>query len=168
MIKRSRLSRQRDLAFEALEGRLALSAGMRVGVAAHHGAAVAMSQIQKAIPASFKGQSQIVNGSELVTTNLRGTIGRAHFTGSGTGTVAGTQFLGGHVYLSNGRATIQLELGSAYVVKVRKHSRQQVNAVVVAASGNYASFVGMTGTLNSWHTPAKPSGSATFGGFFNR
>ena len=45
-----------------------------------------MKQTQKSIPASFKGHAQIINGSELVTTGLRGTIGKDHFTGSGTGT----------------------------------------------------------------------------------
>jgi hypothetical protein len=152
--------------FEALEGRLALSAGMGTAVAAHHADAV-VRQIQKSIPASFKGHAQLVNGSELVTTGLTGTIGRDHFTGSGTGTVEGTQFTGGIVNLSNSKGTIQLSLGSAFVVKVGKSKRQEVSAVVKAASGKYASYVGDPGTLTSWNTPAKPNASASFSGSFN-
>ena len=80
-------------------------------------------QTQKSVPASFKGHAQIVNGSELVTTGLKGSIGKDHFTGSGTGSVNGTQFEGGSVYLSNGKGTIQLSLGAAFTVKVRKSTK---------------------------------------------
>ena len=145
---RIRSKRQRSVGFEALEGRLALSAGMGAAVASHHAEVVVLRQTQKSIPASFKGHAQIVNGSELVTTGLTGTIGKDHFTGSGTGSVSGTQFEGGSVYLSNSKGTIQLSLGAAFVVKVRKSTRQEVSAVVVAASGKYASYVGMPGTLD--------------------
>jgi hypothetical protein len=162
---RIRTKRQRPLAFEALEGRLALSTGM--AVASHHTHAMVVSPTQKTIPASFKGHNQILNGSELVITNLRGTIGRDHFTGYGTGTVAGTVFQGGTVLLSNGNGTVELGLGTAVVVKAGKHPRQDVSLVVTAATGKYASDVGMTGILNKWNTPAKPSATASFGGFLN-
>jgi hypothetical protein len=165
-MKRIRSERQRSVAFEALEGRLALSAGMGMAVAAHHADAVVVRHIQKAIPASFKGHAQL-NGSELVTTGLTGKIGKDHFTGSGTGTVNGTQFEGGNVYLSNSQGTIRLSLGSAFVVKVRRSTRQEVSAVVVAGSGKYASYVGATGTLTSWNTPTKPNAQASFAGTFN-
>ena len=36
----------------------------------------------------------------------------------------------------------------------------------LAATGKYAPYVGMTGILNRWNAPAKPSGTASFGGFF--
>jgi len=164
---RIRSKRQRAVEFEALEGRLALSAGMGMAVVSHHADAVVMSQTQKSIPASFKSHVQILNGSEVVITNLRGTIGKDHFTGSGTGTVVGTQFEGGTVNLSNSKGTIQLNLGSAFVVKVKKSSKQEVSVVVVAASGKYASYVGAPGTLTSWNVPAKPNASASFSGSFN-
>jgi hypothetical protein len=153
--------------FEALEGRLTLSSGIGAAVASHHTHVVVMRQIHKSIPASFKGYTQLTNGTELVTTNLRGKIGKDHFTGSGTGTVAGTLFQGGNVYLSNANGTIQLGLGAAYVTKPGKHPRQAVPVVVVAATGKYASFVGLTGLLNTWNTPSKPSGTASFAGHFN-
>ena len=88
---------------------------------------VHMSQIQKTIPASFKGHVQLV-GTELMTTNLTGTIGTDHFTGSGTGTVVGKQFEGGNVYLSNSKGTIQFSLGPAVIVKVRRiHKAAEVS-----------------------------------------
>jgi hypothetical protein len=166
-MKRIRSKHQRPVGFEALEGRLALSAGVGTAAASHHAHAVVMSQTQKTIPASFKGQVQIINGTEMMTTNLRGTIGTDHFTGSGTGTVAGKRFQGGEVDLSNGKGSIQLGLGSSVVVKVRKSSRKEVPVVVVAANGKYAPYAGITGTLTTWSVPARNRASASFGGFFN-
>ena len=119
-MKRIRSKRQRPLGFEALEGRLALSAGMGLAGASHHADAMAMSQSVKTIPASFKGHTQIVNGTQVMVTGLKGTIGKDHFAGFGSGTVAGTLFAGGNVYLSNGKGTVQLGLDPAVVVKVRK------------------------------------------------
>ena len=163
---RIRSKRQRSLGFETLEGRLALSAGVGMALASHHAHEVPMSQIQKTIPASFKGHSQLLSGSELVTTNLRGTIGRDHFTGSGTGTVSGKLFQGGNVYLSNSRGSIQLSLSPAVVTKVRGHARQNVAIAVAAATGKYVLDVGMTGILNTWNAPAKPRATSSFSGFF--
>jgi hypothetical protein len=168
IMTRIRTKRQRAVAFEALEGRLALSAGMGIAVAPHHADAVVVRQIQKSIPASFKGHAQLINnGSELTTTGLKGTIGKDRFTGYGTGTVVGKQFTGGTVNLSNSKGTIKLSLGSAFVVKVGKSSKQEVSMVAVAASGKYASYVGISGTLTSWNVPAKPNGTASFSGTFN-
>jgi hypothetical protein len=126
-----------------------------------------MRQIHRSIPASFRGQTQIINGTELVTSNLRGTIGRDHFTGTSTGTLAGTQFQGGNVYLSNGTGNVQLQLGPAIVVRVGKSSRQEVPLVVVAASGKYAPFEGTTGLLTKWNTPARANATARISGFLN-
>jgi hypothetical protein len=164
---RIRSNRQRSIAFDALEGRLALSTGMGAAAASHHVATADTSQTPKTIPASFKGHSQILNGTELVTTGLKGIIGKDHFTGSGTGTVAGTLFQGGDSSLSNSKGSIELGLDPAVVVMQGKHSRQEVSVVVTAASGKYASYVGMTGLLNTWNTPTKPNSTASFSGYFN-
>jgi hypothetical protein len=164
---RIRSRRQTSVGFETLEGRLVLSAGTGVAAAFHYADVVVMRQIQTTIPASFKGHVLLINGSELMTTGLKGTIGKDHFTGSGTGTVMGTQFTGGIVNLSNSKGTIELSLLSAFVVKVRKSSKQEVPVIVAAASGKYASYVGIAGTLTSWNVPAKPSASASFSGSFN-
>ncbi len=59
---RIRSKRQRPVGFEALEGRLALSAGMGTAVASHHAEAGCMSQTQKSIPASFKGHRSSSTG----------------------------------------------------------------------------------------------------------
>jgi hypothetical protein len=167
IMKSMRSKRLRFLGFESLEGRLALSTGMGIAAVSHPAGAVEMSQTQRTIPASFKGHVQIINGTEMMTTNLRGTIGTDHLTGSGTGVVAGRLFMGGTVSLNNSLGSMQLELGSSYTVKVKRHSRQEVNLVVVAGTGKYASYVGATGLLNSWNTPVKPTSTATFGGYFN-
>jgi len=164
---RIRSKRQRPLAFEALEGRLALSAGMGMAVASHSAALVVMSQTQKTIPASFKGHVQIVNGSTLVITNLSGTIGTNRLTGFATGTVVGTQFEGGDVYLSNGPASVHLKLGPAFVVKVGKSSKQEVPVLAVSATGRFATYAGSTGILTTWSIPANPKAFATVAGFFN-
>jgi hypothetical protein len=163
---RIRSKRQCSLGFESLEGRLALSAGVGMAVASHNAHVVPMSQTQKTIPASFKGHSQLLGGSELVTTNLRGTIGRDRFTGSGTATVSGKLFEGGAVHLSNSHGSIQLSLSPAVVTKLGGHAKPNVTIVVAAATGKYAPDVGMTGTLNTWNVPAKPSGTSSFSGFF--
>ncbi len=166
IMKSMRSKRLRSLGFESLEGRLALSTGMGMAAASHHAHAVVMSQTQETATASFKGHVDISNGT-MTTTNLRGTIGPDRFTGSGTGTVAGKLFEGGSVSLTNNSGSLQLTLGSSYTVKVRKHSRQEVNVVVAGGSGAYASYVGETGLLNTWNTPVKPSSTASFGGYLN-
>jgi hypothetical protein len=157
--------RQRHPGFEALEGRLALSTGMGIPVSAHH-AAVVMSQTVKSIPASFTSRVQILNSSELMTSNLKGKIGTAHFTGYATGTVAGLQFEGGSVYLSNNKGTVQLSLGPAFVVKAGKHPKQAVDVGVVQSSGKYLAYAGRAGVLTTWNVPARPNAIANFSGYF--
>jgi hypothetical protein len=161
---RNRTKRQRPVSFEALEGRLALSTGIGIAAVSHRGYALLMSPSQ--IPASFKAHVQIVDGTNLVVTGLRGKIGTDRMTGSGTGTVAGKQFVGGNVYLSNSLGTVQLGLGSAFVVKVRNASRKEVPVVVLSASGKYAPYLGITGLLTKWNVPARPNASASFSGAF--
>jgi len=165
-MKRMHSNRRRPITFEALEGRLALSTGVGIAAASHHAHAVVMSQTQRTLPASFRGHVELINGTEMLTTNLRGTIGPDHFTGSGTGTVSGRQFMGGTVSLSNSKGSIELGLGSAYTVKVMSHTRQKVNLVVLSGTGKYAAYVGATGVLNTWNTPARPPGNASFSGVF--
>ena len=38
--------------------------------------------------------------------------------------------------------------------------------MVAAATGKYALYVGMTGILNTWNAPAKPTATSSFSGFF--
>jgi hypothetical protein len=166
IMTRIRSRRRLSLVFEALEERLALSAGMVTAVASHHAKPVVARPTQTSIPASFKGHVQILNGSQLVATGLTGTIGTDHLTGSGTGTEAGKQFEGGTVSLSNSQGSVQLQLSPAFKVKVGRSSKQEVSMVAVAATGKYASYVGITGTITTWNVPAKPSASASFSGSF--
>jgi hypothetical protein len=168
IMTRIRPIRQRPMEFEALEGRLALSTGMAVAVASPHADAVIIRQTQHSIPTSFKGQTSITNGSTLMTTNLRGTIGKDRFVGSGTGTVVGKLFQGGDVYLSNSQGSIHLKLGPAIALNPgKKGSRQEVAMVVADTTGKYGPFTGSTGTLTTWNVPAKPNATASFSGFFN-
>ncbi len=164
---RIRSKRQRRVGFEALEGRLALSAGMGIAAASHHAELRHLQQPQHMISASFKGHVQ-VSGTTVVTSNLTGTIGPARFTGSGTGTVAGKIFQGGTVDLTSvtGDGTIQLRLGATQTVKKGRSSIQYVSVVVASATGNYVNYTGMAGTMTSWDVPIKPSASARFSGTF--
>jgi hypothetical protein len=166
IMTRIRPRRQRSVGFEALEGRLALSAGMGTAVASHHAVPAVAKLTQKSIPAAFKGHVQIVNGSQLMVTGLKGTIGTDHFTGSGTGMQVGKQFGGGVVNLSNSQGTVQLKLNPAFTVKVGRSSKQEVSMVAVGGTGKYASYIGITGTITTWNVPAKPSASANFSGSF--
>ena len=162
---RIRSRQRRFVGFEALEGRLALSAGA-AAMGSHHAVAAVAKLTQTSIPASFKGHVQVLNGTQLMATGLTGTIGRDHFTGTGTGTEAGKVFQGGNVYLSNSQGSVQLQLSPAFKVKVGRSSKQEVSMVAVAATGKYASYVGITGTVTTWNVPAKPSASASFSGSF--
>ena len=108
-----------------------------------------------------------VSGSTVTMTNLTGTIGRDRFTGSGTGTVSGTIFQGGDVYLSNKKGTIHLRLSPATVTQVGKRIRQSVAVVALDSTGKYARFTGDTGTLTTWNVPARPNATASFSGVFN-
>jgi hypothetical protein len=133
-------------------------------MASHHVETLAARALQQSIRLSFRGYVHI-NGTKLVTTHLSGTIGRDHFTGSGTGTVAGTTFQGGAVFLSNRKGNIEFSLGPAFVASAgQKSIIQQVSLVAVSASGKYAQDVGMTGTLTSWNLPARPTALASFSG----
>jgi hypothetical protein len=160
---RIRPKRQRAVGFEALEGRLALSTGM--AVASPHMHQAIMRATQRAIPASFHGRTSI-SGSTLTATNLTGKIGADRFTGDGTGTMVGTFFQSGNVYLSNSQGNIQLSL-STIQVKVRKTMRREVATTVVAASGKYAPFVNDTGLITTWHVSNKPNAPAQFAGTLN-
>ena len=96
------------------------------------------------------------SGSTVTITNLTGTIGKDHFTGSGTGTISGTIFTGGYVYLSNSKGSVTLKLSPATVTQVGK--RIEANGRVsspVMPTGKYAPYTGNTGTLTTWNIPAR-------------
>ncbi len=164
-MNRNRAKQKRTPKFEALEGRLVLSTGMATGVISHHAHVLVRSQPQRQVPASFRGHVS-VSGSTVTTTNLTGTIGRDHFTGSGTGTVSGTIFQSGDVYLSNKQGTIHLKLSPATVTQVGKRIRQTVAVVALDATGKYAPFIGSPGSLTTWNVPARPNATANFSGVF--
>jgi hypothetical protein len=164
-MNRNRARQKRTPKFEALEGRLVLSTGMAMGVISHPAHALVRSQPQRQVPASFSGHTS-VSGSTVTTTNLTGTIGRDHFTGSGTGTTSGTIFQGGDVYLSNKQGTIHLKLSPATVTQVGKRIRQTVAVVALDATGKYAPFIGSPGSLTTWNVPARPNATASFSGVF--
>jgi hypothetical protein len=130
----------------------------------HHAHALG-SQAHRQVPASFRGHVS-VSGSTVTTSHLTGTIGRDHFTGSGTGTTSGTIFEGGDVYLSNKQGTILLQLSPATVTQVGKRIRQTVAVVAIDATGKYAPFIGSPGELRTWSVPAKPNATASFTGIF--
>jgi hypothetical protein len=155
--------RQRNVGFEALEGRLALSTGMAVA-SPHAGDAIERAS-ERSIPASFTGRVS-VSGSTLTTTNLKGHVGNYRLTGYGTGTVAGKQFEGGNVYLSNSQGNIQLALSPTYQVRAGKSLTRPFAITVVDATGAYAPFVTSTGTITRWNVPAKPNAIARFSALF--
>jgi len=138
-----------------------------MGLISRHAHALVRSQAQRQVPASFKGQVS-VSGTTVTTTNLTGTIGRDHFTGSGTGTTSGIIFQGGDVYLSNKQGTIHLKLGPATVTQVGVHKRirQTVAVVALDATGKYAPFIGSPGQLTTWNVPTRPNATASFSGVF--
>jgi len=103
----------------------------------------------------------------LMINNLKGTIGRDHLTGYGTGTVAGNQFQGGDVFLSNSQGSIHLGIGPATTIHVGRKSTQTFAIVIVSASGKYAPFANGTGTLTKWNVPPRPGATASFSGHFN-
>jgi hypothetical protein len=107
-----------------------------------------------------------VSGTTITTTHLTGTIGRDHFTGSGTGTTSGIIFQGGDVYLSNSKGSIHLSLSPATVTQIRKRIRQRVAVVAVDATGKYAPYTGSPGQLTTWSVPAQPNAIANFSGVF--
>jgi hypothetical protein len=108
-----------------------------------------------------------ITGSTAALTNLSGKIGKAHFTGSGSGMIVGTQFQGGEVFLSNKQGSINLQIGPATTYSVGRSTRQKFSVEVVGATGKYAPFVNGTGVLNKWHIPARPNGTASFSGTVN-
>ena len=160
-MNRIRARQKRTPSYEALEGRLVLSAGV-ISDQAH---ALVMNQTQRQVPASFRGHVS-ESGSMVTITNLKGTIKQDHFTGSGAGTMSGTIFQGGDVFLSNKQGTIHLKLSPATVTQVGKRTRQLVPVVALESTGKYAQFTGDTGTLTTWNVPARPKATASFSGVF--
>ncbi len=169
MMNRIRPKKKLSPSFEALEGRLALSTGMGLGaeVIAHQAHVLVKSPANRQVPVSFRGHVS-VSGSTVTITKLTGTIGRDHFTGSGTGRTSGTIFQGGYVYLNNSKGSVILQLSPATVTQVGKRTRQSVAVVAVESSGKYAPYTGNgnTGTLTTWNIPARPNATATFSGVF--
>ena len=161
-MNRIRARQKRTPSFEALEGRLVLSTGV-ISLQPH---ALVMSQTQRQVSVSFKGHT-FVNGSTVTITGLTGTFGRDRLSGSGTGTTSGPIFQGGDVYLSNKQGTIHLTLFPATVTQVKGRTRQSVAVVAVSATGKYAPYVGKTGALTTWNTPANPKATSTFSGVIN-
>lgn len=174
MMNRIRPRQKRSLRFEALEGRLVLSAGIGTTGALSAQAHVlvknsAPRQVQ--VPVFFKGLV-FMSGSTVTTTNLTGTIGNDHFTGSGTGTISGKTtgtisrktFEGGDVYLNNGNGSVTLRLSP----QAGKSARQTIAFVALNATGKYAQYAypGNTGTLTIWNIPARSNATATFRGVF--
>ena len=170
MMNRIRPKKKLSPSFEALEGRLALSTGMGMGlgveVIAHQAHVLVKSPANRQVPVSFRGHVS-VSGSTVTITKLTGTIGRDHFTGSGTGTTSGTVFQGGYVYLNNSKGSVTLQLSPATVTQVGKRTRQSVAVVAVESSGKYAPYTGNTGTLTTWNIPAGRNATATFSGVFS-
>jgi hypothetical protein len=160
---RTHPKRQRKAAFEALEGRLALSTGMAMPPAGIQHAIVRAAQ--RSIPASFKGQVSI-SGSTLTTTNLHGHIGTDRLTGYGTGTQVGNQFQGGQVFLSNSQGGIELGLSPTYVTRVGRAKTRTFAITVENATGKYAAFATSTGTITKWNVPDRPNATATFAAVF--
>jgi hypothetical protein len=161
---RIRPKRQRNVGFEALEGRLALSTALAPASPHLHAAVVRAAQHK--VPASFKGRVSI-SGSALTTTNLTGHIGPDRFTGYGTGTVLGTQFQGGDVYLSNANGTIHLGLSPFFVKHVGRAKTRTFAITVIDATGKYTSFADTTGTVTRWKVPARQNAQANVTGVFN-
>jgi hypothetical protein len=158
---RIRPKRQRSAGFEALEGRLALSAG--TAAAPHHIHSAIVRTSQPTISASFQGRTTIT-GSTLTIKNLTGKIKNDRLTGSGSGTQVGNVFQGGSVTLSNKHGSVELVLESVQTVTVGKKSRKVIPLVIEAASGKYAPFQGDMGVITRWNDPAKPNAVARFSG----
>ena len=163
MMNRIRPKKKLSPSFEALEGRLALSTG--VEVITHPAHVLVKSPAHRQVPFSFKGHVS-VSGSTVTITKLTGTIGRDHFTGSGTGKTSGTIFQGGYVYLNNSKGRVTLQLSPATVTQVGKRTRQSVAVVAVESSGKYDPYTGNgnTGTLTTWNIPVQLKATATFSG----
>jgi hypothetical protein len=160
-----RSKRQRPLNLEALEGRLTLSSGIGTAVAAHQAGLAHVSQMQKTVKASFTGRVQVA-GTLLTTNNLKGNIGPDHFTGTGHVTNVNNHYENGSVNLHNSKGTIDFALIPGSYIKVGKTMQQQVNLLVVGATGKYASYLGLTGTVTKWNVPAKQNATAVLRGTF--
>jgi hypothetical protein len=163
IMTRIRQARKRSVGFEALEGRLALSAG--VSAAPSHIHAAAVRAIQHKLQASFKGIVSI-SGSQLNTMNLNGHIGPDRLSGYGTGTIANNQFQGGDAYLSNSLGSVHLRLSPFYVERVGKVKTRTFAISIVDATGKYAQFTTSTGHLTRWNVPARQNAQASFSGVF--
>jgi hypothetical protein len=126
--------------------------------------ALALSGGHGKIKATFKGQTTI-NGSTEVVPDLTGRIGNQQFSGYGSGTTSDNIVQSGEVFLSNSQGSIQLQLGTASVTRVRRRIRQRVPILVQQATGQYAQWAGLTGQLTTWNTPSRPNATASFSGY---
>jgi hypothetical protein len=126
---------------------------------------VVAKQLQRAVPFSFNGHTT-VSGSTQTIPDLVGRIGNVRFTGSGSATISGTLVVGGDAFLTSRQGNIDLEFGTGTFTQVGRRMRQEVPVTVVAATGKFFSYVGLTGTGNSWNIPANPKRLSTFSGSF--
>ena len=163
---RIRSKRQRSVAFEALEGRLALSAGMGTAVASHHADARGREPDPEIDPSFLqrpRADRQRVGADDHGPDrdNRHGPFHRLPARERWRGRYS----QGGNVYLSNSKGTIQLGPRPRLCRQGRKALKAgSLGLVVVGATGKYAPYVGLTGLLTTWNIPAKPSGPRPFGG----
>jgi len=154
----NRLKPRRRLTFDALEGRLTLSAGMGTIASSHH-AEIAHTN-QKSLKASFTGHVTL-SGTTYSSSNLKGTIGPSKFSGTAQVLTQGSLLQGGYVNLSNSKGTLEFQLIPGSPVKVGKTVRQPVGLLAIEGTGAYTSYIGATGNVTKIKLPAKGSGPAT-------
>ncbi len=154
----NRLKPRRRLTFDALEGRLTLSAGMGMVAASHH-AEIAHPNV-KSLKATFTGRVSL-SGTTYTSSNVKGTIGPAKFTGNAEILTQNHLLEGGYVNLTNSQGTLEFQLEPGNPVKVGKSYKQPVGLLAIEGTGAYSSYIGATGNVTKFKLPAGGSGNAS-------
>jgi hypothetical protein len=146
-----------------LEGRLVLSAGVGTGATSH--LVGPLITLPKTISASFTGTG-VLKGTKATIENLTGSIGSAHFTGSGTGTVVSQVFKGGTINLKNSLGTIELKVGPEFLAKVGKTEKPEVALTVIKGTGAYKQYLGLKAANTSYSVSGRTEATLKFVGTF--
>lgn len=128
-------------------------------VAASHHAEIAHPNV-KSLKATFTGRVSL-SGTTYTSSNVKGTIGPAKFTGNAEILTQNHLLEGGYVNLTNSQGTLEFQLEPGNPVKVGKSYKQPVGLLAIEGTGAYSSYIGATGNVTKFKLPAGGSGNAS-------
>jgi hypothetical protein len=117
---------------------------------------------RKDVKGSFTGSIQIIGGSHVVFTDMKGHVGKLKLAGHGFGSISGNQFQGASLLLTGQNGTLTVDLFFGTIKKQGKNGTFKTVFVVEGTTGAYGPADGSAGTfvvtihdLKNWYKQTK-------------